>query len=193
MDSVKPARRNAEIGQALILVTLGLTFLFGLLGLVVDVGYGYYLRQVAQAAADAAAMAGATNAKTTGSYCGHDGCQTGYSCPSDPTNATNIGVACLYAKADGGQNVTLSEGTGLSASGANTTYWITANVSQTDTPRISVHNGIQWRHGLVSGYWRRDCGPWRRRLHLCPGPHSRSVADGEWREFFYSIRLRNLC
>jgi Flp pilus assembly protein TadG len=36
--------------------------LFGLLGLVVDVGWGYYLKQVAQAAVDSAVLAGVTEA-----------------------------------------------------------------------------------------------------------------------------------
>ena len=36
-------------GQALLMVTMGITFLLGVLGLVVDVGYGYYVKQVTQA------------------------------------------------------------------------------------------------------------------------------------------------
>ena len=55
------ARREA--GQAVVMMTLGSLVIFGMVGLVVDVGYGYYLKQEAQAAADSAAMAGAMMAK----------------------------------------------------------------------------------------------------------------------------------
>ena len=35
-------------GQALVMVTFGIVFLMGVLGLVMDVGWGYYRKQVAQ-------------------------------------------------------------------------------------------------------------------------------------------------
>jgi len=111
------------------MVTLGVSFLIGLLGLVVDVGYSYYLKQVAQAAADSAVMAAATSAQTTGQNCGDDGCVSGYSCPSNPSATTNPGVACLYAAANGARTVSISEGTGMTASGANAAYWVTATAS----------------------------------------------------------------
>ena len=148
MAVVVLAKRNRETGQAMLMVTFGITFLFGILGLAVDVGYGYYLKQVAQAAADSAVLAGATAAKTNGNYCTTNGCQTGYSCPSDSSSSTNKGVACLYAQANGGQTVTISEGTGVTSSGANTTYWITAVVSQR-TP-LSFLRVIGAQSGLAS-------------------------------------------
>ena len=39
------------------MVSVGIIFLMGILGLVMDVGWGYYRKQVAQAAADSAATA----------------------------------------------------------------------------------------------------------------------------------------
>ena len=67
------------------MVAVGIVFLFGLLGLVVDVGWGYYRKQVAQAAADAAAL-GAVMAAGTGTLtCGSGGivCSpSGTSCSS---------------------------------------------------------------------------------------------------------------
>jgi len=38
------------------MVTVGIVCLMGLMGLVVDLGWGYYQKQVAQAAADSAVM-----------------------------------------------------------------------------------------------------------------------------------------
>ena len=109
----RPGRRQREAGQAVIMVNLGITFLLGLLGLVVDVGYGHYVKQAAQGAADAAVMAAITAVGTNPSCGGSVQCQTGYSCPSNASNATDFGVACLYAQSNGftngnGQTVTLS-------------------------------------------------------------------------------------
>ena len=131
-------KKTQEAGQAVVMITLGITFLLGLMGLVVDVGYAYYVKQGAQGAVDAAAMAAVTDANANGASCGSAVlCQTGYSCPSSPTNSTDFGVACLYAKANGfqyagGQTVTVSSGTGIppTAPGANTTYWVTVTVTQ---------------------------------------------------------------
>jgi Flp pilus assembly protein TadG len=114
--------------------SIGLVFLFGVLGLVVDVGYGYYLKQVAQAAADSAATAAAVSAAASGGTCGSDvKCQPNYSCPDNPKSDNDFDVACLYAKANGmsGQTVTLSSGTGTPAtvSGLTTNYWISTTVS----------------------------------------------------------------
>src|ERR1035437_1138256 len=86
-------------GQALIMLTFGLVFLMGMMGLVVDLGYGYYVKQVAQAAVDAAVMAAITQANASGGTCSAGIlCQTAYSCPAAPTATTDFGVACLYAK-----------------------------------------------------------------------------------------------
>jgi hypothetical protein len=121
------------------MVTIGIVFLLGILGLVVDAGYGYYLKQVVQASADSAVMAGATAANASGSMCGTSvSCPSeGYTCPDSPTNppVTNFDSACLYAKANGApsQQVTLYGGSGSqSGSGiSNGSYWMTATVTKT--------------------------------------------------------------
>jgi hypothetical protein len=123
--------RHAERGQAAIMTSLGVTVLFGVLGLVIDVGYGYYVKQQAQAAADSAALAAAVSAQSNGYTCGDVVlCQTAYACPPNPTNTTNFGAGCLYAKTNGfkGDAVNLSSGTGA-VGGANVSYWVTATVT----------------------------------------------------------------
>lgn len=119
-------------GQAVVMVTVGLMFLMGLLGLVVDIGYGYYQKQVAQAAADSGAMAAAVAAKASGASCGGSVlCQTSYTCPSTPTTATNFDMGCLYAQQNGpsGETFTVSSGTGT-VSGISTQYWVTVTGTQ---------------------------------------------------------------
>ena len=59
-----------QSGQAALMMTLGSTFIFGLLGVCMDTGYGYFIKQVAQAASDSAAMAGAAMAQSSGGVCG---------------------------------------------------------------------------------------------------------------------------
>jgi hypothetical protein len=147
-------RRKQQAGQAVIMITLGITFLLGLLGLVVDVGYAYYVKQAAQGAADAAVMAAITSANSTRGICGTGVlCQTGYSCPSSPTNSTDFGVACLYAGTNGfvnsgGQTVSISSGTGVppTAPGITTKHWITATISQ----KLSL--GFLAALGVNTGY-----------------------------------------
>jgi hypothetical protein len=136
----KSSHRN-EAGQAILLVTIGLVFIFGILGLVVDVGYSYYLKQVAQAAVDSAVTAAATMANSNGGTCGTSVlCQQNVSCSSDPANppVTDFDTACLYAKANGfkstgNQQVTISGGTGNppTVSGLTANYWVSATATQT--------------------------------------------------------------
>jgi len=135
----RTSKRTGQEGQAVIMITLSITFLIGLLGLVVDVGYAYYVKQAAQGATDSAVTAAITVANASRGVCGTGVlCQaSSYSCPSNPTNATNFGVGCLYAKTNGfvngtGQTVTLSSGTGVppTAPGITTKYWVTVTATQ---------------------------------------------------------------
>ena len=92
-------RRNSEGGQAIILVVVAVGLvLMGALGLAVDASQLYVHRQMAQAAADAAAEAGiqsifgGTWAPTcTGGTC------TGFTC----TNGTDTHTTCAYARLNG--------------------------------------------------------------------------------------------
>ena len=93
-------------GQVLIMVTLALFVLCGMLGLVVDLGWSYFTKKSAQAAADAAALAAVKaamdNATDISSYtCGSGGAE----CLTVPTPCPgvsgNLQSACLYAERHG--------------------------------------------------------------------------------------------
>src|SRR5579859_1036657 len=69
-------RRRGEQGQTLVMVALLMTILIGMLGLAVDVGYGYSERRQIQNAADAAALNGAREMDaqiSNGNQAGADG------------------------------------------------------------------------------------------------------------------------
>ena len=140
------------------MVSLSCIVLFGLLGLVVDVGWGYYLKQVAQAAVDSAVLAGVTEAQNGGAVCGAGGvlCQTDTACPS--TNVTppetDFDVACLYASTNGfpttdSQSVKISAGSGNPPGlGISATYWMTATATQ--TMQLSFLRVLGFSEGTVA-------------------------------------------
>ena len=126
--------------------TLALLPLFGVLGLVVDIGWAYYRKEAAQTASDAAASAaaqtaymaaggGAPTCSTTGVSCYNT---TPYTCPSDLTTAANnIQAGCMYAKENGfsttgKQTVTIQSGVGSAptSSGATVAYWVVVRVTE---------------------------------------------------------------
>lgn len=141
MKGIGQDKRSVR-GGVTIIVTLALVTMFALLGLVFDVGYGYYIKQTAQGAADAAALAAVVAAEPTGAAlisCNPVTlCQTSYVCPASPTNLTNFGTGCLYAKQNGfttagKQTVTISGGMGnpSSVSGmTNARYWVQVETRQ---------------------------------------------------------------
>ncbi len=53
-------RTRGETGQVLVLFAVALVVLFGMAGLVIDIGYAFYAKRSMQASADAAALAGAS-------------------------------------------------------------------------------------------------------------------------------------
>jgi hypothetical protein len=136
-------------GQTAIMFTLAIVPLFGMLGLVVDMGWAYFRKQAAQAAADAAAGAAAQAAYITNSSpnCSttHVACYaTEYTCPASPSTSPsdNIGNGCLYAKANGfvssgRQKVTFQSGVGAAPTAASVTisYWVVVRVSE-DIPQL---------------------------------------------------------
>ncbi|HKE23772.1 MAG TPA: pilus assembly protein TadG-related protein [Bryobacteraceae bacterium] len=135
-------RHIRQSGQTAILFTLGLTTMFGMVGLVSDVGYVYYRKQAAQAAAQAAASAAvkaAYNSSGGNFTCGqnnvqcHSGYPPTYTCPTSVSGsgANNLEVGCLYAMANGysGSQVAFQSGTG-NVEGIYTTYWVIARVSE---------------------------------------------------------------
>src|SRR5580698_7560500 len=94
--------RHHERGIAVLTFAVSFVVLFSVLALVLEVGWAHYLQKKAQTAADAAAVAGLTQALATvgpdGSIvCGTVMCQQAAACPS----AGALQTACLYAQANG--------------------------------------------------------------------------------------------
>jgi hypothetical protein len=135
-------------GQALILATLALFAMCGLVGLAVDLGWSFYVRKSAQAAADAAALAAVTEALSIvgrGDFVcgssvtctGDDSAAAAYRCTVDVTDAEgdgdNLNDGCLYARQR-------PQGSGYYGfvEGANTgraqTVRLNANVGAAPTP-----------------------------------------------------------
>jgi hypothetical protein len=127
--------------------TFAAMLLFGMLGLVGDLGYAHYVRKSAQNAADAAALGAviaASQLSSSGFACGSGGivCDTDQTACDNPPNSpphNNIDSGCLYAKqngfvAGGSQNVTMQSAIGSTlptASGVKQAqYWVTARVNQ---------------------------------------------------------------
>src|SRR5215470_13581356 len=102
-------------GQAALFITLSIPVTFGMLSLVVDIGWSYWRREACKTAAQAAATAAAMTVSQASNYiCGNGvTCTTTETaCPTSPTPPTDALMAgCLYAKqngftATGNQNVT---------------------------------------------------------------------------------------
>jgi Flp pilus assembly protein TadG len=91
-----------ERGQALLPFALVFVVLFGMVGLVLDVGWAYYVAKKAQTAADAAAQAAVAqgliqNGPSATPNCSNLGCQAATSCAA----TGNLSNACQYAAANG--------------------------------------------------------------------------------------------
>lgn len=130
-------------GQAGLFVVLNLTVLLAVMGLAIDVGWGYFRKHAAQTAADAAALAAASYASANGLTCGTGGVVCGTATPcnypnvSPPTNDLEVG--CSYAGANGyyntgSQSVSMMGNTTAppGVSGNSPAYWVQASV--TDGP-----------------------------------------------------------
>jgi hypothetical protein len=143
-------------GQAIIMVTLALVAMCGLLGLVVDLGWSFYVKKSAQSAADAAALAAVEQVYQTQG--GYPACASGTvecSTESCSSAAGNLKNGCDYAKQlipglaaaagftaggdSGRQNVTMDSNVGspsLSNLATSTkysvsaNYWVTARIYQ---------------------------------------------------------------
>lgn len=100
------ARNKRRTGQALVMVTLALFAMMGIIGLAVDLGWSFYVKKTAQAAADAAAIAATQRAldqvgQAGTITCGVNAQCTGgtlYNCPEPPAAInTNLDSGCAYA------------------------------------------------------------------------------------------------
>jgi hypothetical protein len=139
-----------ERGQAALFMTMTLTVSLGLIGLVVDEGWGYWRQEACLTAAQSAAMSGIIFAKNNNTTWPPSTCTTTSTivcqstqtpCPTNltppTTPTTDVQAACLYAqqngfKATGKQNVTIAANTGNAptAGGAATSYYMTARVTE---------------------------------------------------------------
>jgi hypothetical protein len=140
---------NSRSGQALLMTTFSLAVVFGTVGLAVDVGWAYYRREAAQAAADGAAMAivrAALINSPSGISCGVNNvwcgspAGTATDCPATaPGSAsTTFDNACMMAAANGftttgTRRVSVQANNTSSAptvSGVTTNYWAVVRVSE---------------------------------------------------------------
>ncbi len=120
-------------GQALLLVTFALLAMCGLLGLAVDLGWGYFVKKTAQASADSGAMAGAYAALEN-----HFNDDLS-SAPSVALTACDVSgtlqAACQYAKDAGfaASEVKVSAGVGTPPTGQPIVadYWVTVRTVKT--------------------------------------------------------------
>jgi hypothetical protein len=90
----------------IIMVTLALLVLCGMLGLVVDLGWSYFVEKSAQTAADAAAIAAVQAAYASATSLASYNCGGGVECSADPIPCNpslpgNMSNACLYARLNG--------------------------------------------------------------------------------------------
>jgi hypothetical protein len=127
-------------GQALLLVTFALVAMCGLLGLAVDLGWGYFVKKSAQVSADAGALASAqgilSQVHQTNPITGKMVYSTSSTCPD--TGDQGLSTGCQYAQQAG------FGGTTAMVSGAQANfppptvpnlsvgfYWVTARAVQT--------------------------------------------------------------
>lgn len=123
--------------------------MFSCLGLSVDLGWAYFLKERVQTAADAGAMAAAVFAMNNGDSCSNATCGVSYTCAgtTPPTNSQQSG--CLYATVDGPPVLTATMIENDSAhppsglSGVTPTMWIQANVSASNSNSFLFLSGFK--------------------------------------------------
>jgi hypothetical protein len=140
---------KSQTGQTAVLFTLSLTAVFGMIGLVSDIGYAYYRKEVAQAAAQAAAIATVKSALSQGGTCGSNNvvCQSETACPTtiSGNGTTNIDKGCLYAITNGftpsgKKKVTIQSGSGA-YNGITVTFYAVVKVSEQLPQLFSIVTG----------------------------------------------------
>jgi Flp pilus assembly protein TadG len=139
-------KRTRRSGQVMIMFTMMLIPMFGMLGLVADVGYMHFIKESAQTAAESAAQAAVVNMHSTLGGAITSCSTTGVICASSPTSCTanittpanSAEVGCMYAQAHGfnstNQWVTYQSGINstppTAAGSGSSNYWITYRVIQ---------------------------------------------------------------
>jgi Flp pilus assembly protein TadG len=135
-------RATRQRGQSAIMITLSVPVMFGLLGMVVDVGWAYWREEACKTAASAAAEAAARQAELAAAFSStyHILTQsTTANCAASPSTVTpidNLTMGCLYAKANGFSNsgvqkVMYTAGTSSSpVAGSTPNYWVRYTVTE---------------------------------------------------------------
>src|SRR5215469_2052489 len=96
------AALNSRSGQTALLATLSIPLVFGAVGLTVDLGWCYFLKERVQTAADAAANAAAVYALNNNDTCATASCGTALNCAGiSAPPSSSLTAGCLYATADG--------------------------------------------------------------------------------------------
>jgi hypothetical protein len=147
-----PTSTDRQRGQALLMVSFATVVIFGSLALAADVGWEYFRRETAQAAADSAALAAVRAAVSTSPsslVCGSSGVWCSAAATNCPTTApgvasTSFDNACMMAAANGlsGQVVSLTANTTSTVptvSGPVVGYWATAR---------TYHSAAAWFGGI---------------------------------------------
>lgn len=149
--------RNRRSGQVLLMATVSLFAMLGVMGLAVDLGYGYYRREAAQTASDAAAAAviqaaiqaspGSQSCGSNSVWCGTPA-GTATNCPATaPTTlSTAFDYGCKMAALNGfvttgSQTVSIQANTTSSAPtvpGTTVSYWATVRITESETPFFHV-------------------------------------------------------
>jgi hypothetical protein len=130
---MRPLHHSSESGQALVFATLSITVLFGALGLAVDLGFSYSVKQRLQTAADAAAGAAAKYALDNSDSCGTGGtitCPATLICSKIQTPGNSLQAGCDYGLtgAPSGMTLSLTENTG-GLTGNSAKVWIQATAT----------------------------------------------------------------
>jgi len=152
---------SARRGQALVMVTMSLVAMFGIIGLVVDLGWMRFTQRWAGTAADAAAIAAAQRGldivgdqEKISFACGSGvTCQGATGCSSTPTS--NLTNACQFAAqhgfTDGGkggrQSVTVTANNTSpppTAAGVDSFYWVTVRAAENVPQLFSAVLGNTW-------------------------------------------------
>ncbi len=146
MRPVLSKRLRSQRGQALIFVTASLPVMFGLVGLVADIGWAYWRREACRTAAQSAVMAVVSAAGSA-----IPSSQGDTTCPSSLSTSDPWQIGCAFAQQNGftngnnNQTVSIqigSGGTNIPVSGiAPTKYWVTATVSEKNPDAVQRHAG----------------------------------------------------
>ncbi len=149
MSTRRLKRFGSRRGQALVFVTASLPVMFGIVGLVADVGWAYRRREACRMAAQSAVMAVVSAAGST-----TPAVQNDTACPATLSATVPWQIGCQFAQQNGftngsnNQTVSIQIGsgaTGIPVSGVSPTkYWVAATVSEKVPTLFSSVLGGRW-------------------------------------------------